>query len=316
MRTTLVLCPVIALAAFAIAALARCEEPSRGSRPTAQASATQVALVPPAPAPIVAPVPSREEPPSADATETPTAPAARPFYDGLPAFADTPEGAFGRMKLGILAKDVAILRDATTVTDEKALQEILAAEPLLSAEVTSVEASGDQAKLEVTCQGQMALTMGASRVDGRWKIDPSLFREGTQCRDCMNNLRQLGTYIVMWVCKFGEETRYPGPGPGLFLDLFRQPTPEEAIARGGEAMVHCAADGGGFSPERVLAGDPTCMSYECTSQVLTDAMDPCAPIAWDRTAAHGGHRNVLFFSGSVALITEAEFLDLISRYGR
>ncbi|GEM_PF-6948841 len=316
MRTTLVLCPVIALVALALAALTRSEEPVRNGRPTAPTVAAQATVAPPAPAAVAQEVPSPVERPVADEPEAPTAPA-RPFYDEMPAFADTPQGAFGRMKLGILAKDPAILRDATTITDDKTIQEILAAQPLLSAEIASVELSGDQATLEVTCPHHPDITMAASRIDGRWKIDPSLFREQTQCRDCVNNLRQLGTYLVMWCSKFGEDRTYTGPGPNLFLDLFSQPTPEQAIARGCAELVHCQVSDPNFSPERVMAGDPSAMSYECTSQQISDgSTDPMAPIAWDRAPVHDGHRNVLYFCGAVSTVTEAEFIELIGRFGR
>lgn len=324
MRTALVLCPLIVLAALAIAALARSEEPAHAARPAAAVKATvaevpSLATRPTAPLAgpacwVAAEVPSPAERP--EAARPANAPA-RPFYEAMPAFADSPEGAFARLKLGILAKDEAVLREATTVTDEAELKEMLAEQKLLAVEVGSVEIAGDKATLRVTFQGREGIPMGAVRIDGKWKIDPAAFRAETQCRDCMNNLRQLGTYIVMWCSKYGKDTLYPGPGPNLFFDLFTKPSPGAAIARGGEGMLLCHASGERNTPEGIQRGDIDCMSYECTSQKVEDGVThPEAPIAWDRAPVHGGKRNVLFFAGNVSTMDETKFQALLAKYGR
>lgn len=327
MRTALVLCPLIVLAALSLAALgdraitahARSEESSHATRtaPTVKATVADVpSVASPSTAPAATEIPSPADRPVVVGEKPPDAPA-RPFYAEVPAFANSPEGAFARAKLGILAKDEAILREATTVTDEKELKEILGNQKLLSLDIGSIEIAGDKATLHVTFEGREGITLEAVRVDGKWKIDPAAARAEAECRDCVNNLRQLGTYIVMWVSRYGEDRLYPGPGPDLFFDLFTKPTPEQSIMQGSEALLLCRASGETNTPEGVRAGDLTCTSYECISQKLADGVtDPQQPVAWDKRPVHSGKRNVLFFSGSVSTMDEAEFQALLAKFGR
>jgi|GEM_PF-1962466 len=126
-------------------------------------------------------------------------------------------------------------------------------------------------------------------------------------RVCVNNLQLIGSYIVMWVSRFGNDRDYPGPGAKLFADLVGNPDRKRAIARGREDLLVCPCCGDDEALEKVKGGDYDAGGYEVTELVISDAIThPEDPIVWDRKAAHAGKRNVLLFSGSVVQMTDEE----------
>ena len=193
--------------------------------------------------------------------------------------------------------------------------------PLFMAEVHSSIKEEDSAWIWLDAYGTRIGEFSCVRKEGVWRVvltqGLAMMRADVSLHDCMNNLRQLGTYIVMWCCKYGSDRDYPGPGIKLVLDLFSHPDPATALLRGGEGILLCKATYDENTAESVQKGDPHCTSYEITETKLSDAETaPDTPIVWDKQPVHDGKRNVLFFSGEVKLIPEGEFQALRERFAK
>ncbi len=132
---------------------------------------------------------------------------------------------------------------------------------------------------------------------------PSLARaRGGHARlDCRTNLRQLGTYAVMYACKYGSDESYPpAPGHGFLDTLFRVPTPETAIASGRDDVASCTV-------VWCRTGRSSFDYREPRVRIVDGLTNPMQPIACDRPTNHDPSGqddiNVLLFSGSVATAT-------------
>lgn len=230
-------------------------------------------------------------------------------------FENTPAGAFQKLRFAIGTANVDLLRECTVgMTDEMAADMKKKAKPdggmaLLTLKSCTID--GDKAEVTADMVGEETV-FTAIRDGGTWKIDMAAIQEAARLRnadrDCVNNLRQLGTYIVMYVCKYGNDRDYSGPGQKLFSDIFTLPSPKEAIARGNEGLLICRKSAAKDALEQLKKGNFDAMSYECVEEKISDGVtQPQWPIAWDKTPCHDGKRNVLFFSGSVQSMTEEEF---------
>ncbi len=231
-------------------------------------------------------------------------------------FENTPEGAFQKMKFAYSTANVDLLRECSVGISDEAAAEAKKTKgkpdasfaPLV---VTGCKMDGDKAKVTTGANGKVTIFQ-AVRDAGVWKIDLANVQNAPRAQnadlDCVNNLRQLGTYIVMYVGKFGSDRYYPGPGQRLFSDLFTLPTPERAIGVGSEKLLICMKTAAKDALEQIKKGNFDAMSYECTEEQVSDGITwPHWPIAWDKTPCHDGKRNVLFFSGSVSSMTEEDF---------
>ncbi len=151
----------------------------------------------------------------------------------------------------------------------------------------------------VEADSVVAAEMKAAGVDARKPPNPD--------RACVDNLSEFGSYIWFWMCKFGNDRVYPGPGTKLFGDLLGRPDRKRGVLRGREALLVCPFCGDDDALEKVKGGDYEAGGYEVTELVITDATThPEDPIVWDKKAAHAGKRNVLLFSGSVVQMTDEE----------
>lgn len=238
-------------------------------------------------------------------------------------FDNTPEGAFQKMKLAVAGCDANLLRECVVGMDDAGFEKMTKRErwdvafgrlPLKGCHV-----DGDKATIETAAEGR-AFALAAVRDDGVWKIDMASLRNipisnSARDSDCVNNLRMLGTYIVMYVSKYGNDRDFPGPGQRLLSDLFTLPDAPRAIGRGVEVILTCKRAGDEGALDRLKNGEWDAMSYECWEGQVSDARTPPdAPIAWDKTPCHDGKRNVLFFSGSVSRMTEEELGAALQRH--
>ncbi len=129
-------------------------------------------------------------------------------------------------------------------------------------------------------------------------------RKSAKKRDCTNNLRQIGTYVVMYVSKFGQDRSYPpATGVGFFNTLRNTPSAAVAIARGSDGLFVCKVYGTAASPTAVdYLGPGAAMGGG--SPISDGRTQPQWPIGRDRTNNHDVNgqddMNVLFFAGSVS----------------
>lgn len=240
-------------------------------------------------------------------------------------FENTPEGVFRKYRLALLTQDASLLREALVEDPNLHLDAYVKLDhPLLSLVTGEVKASapeGDHASVWVEAKGKKQGEMPCLRKDGVWRLDlmQGLIKARGEAirRDCVNNLRQLGTYMVMWTCKYGNDRIWPGPGLKLVVDLFAHPDPASAICRGNKDLFLCKATTDTNTAESVQKGDPDCTSYEITETKMSDAeTTPDTPIMWDKTPVHDGWRNVLFFSGAVKTVHEEDFQALMKKFGK
>lgn len=265
-------------------------------------------------------------------------------------FENSPEGVYRKFQAAFVAGDVAMAKECVTSGNEttwEGFREVQGSQGLaLLARMRLVgcKTDGDDSTLTVAYLGDKpAIDLQARRVDGAWRLDlgddewlmpltarlmatwaPEMVkrldeaRGRAKSRDCINNLRQLGTYTVMYVSKYGSDRDYSGPGTRLFTDLFNLPTQKEAIARGNHGLLLCKANGDTWNEEREAAlknDDPACMSYECIDVKISEGTtQPQWPIAWDKKPHPDGKRNVLFFSGSASEMTEEEFQQALQEW--
>ncbi len=237
-------------------------------------------------------------------------------------FDDTPEGAFQRLRMALLRRDEALLRECAIlppgVTPEKALGSAKGLWRTFMSQVTKTKVEGDRATLTVMNVRSEPDSIPCVRQDGVWKIDltaGTVVAKGSAERDCLNNLRLIGTFMVMWCVKYGDDRTYPGPGMKLVTDLFAHPKAATAICRGNEGLLLCKASTEKNTPESVRRGDPDCTSYGITETPLSDATtSPDTPIMWDKSPVHDGKRNVLYFSGAAEALTEEEFQALMKKF--
>ena len=232
-------------------------------------------------------------------------------------FENTPEGAFAKMRFVLATGSVSLLRECVTGVPEEdfaKLEKELKKPDLLQAlkgELKSCKVDGDKATLVVSSGRDSERDMQAVKVDGVWRIDLSEMRRAPRSTSCVNNLRQLGVYMVMYISKYGSDRDYSGPGVKLFTDIANLPTPEQAIMKGNEGLLICPESGDKLDIDLIRKDDPACTSYECIEVQISDGTtQPQVPIAWDKKPCHDGKRNVLFFSGSVQSMTEEEFQAL------
>lgn len=116
-------------------------------------------------------------------------------------------------------------------------------------------------------------------------------------RDCLNNLRQLGVYVAVYVSKYGSDREYP-PAPGCgFLDTLRRvPDERTALASAQHGLFVCKVYGS--------APGPNTLDYRQPNWSVVQRLDLAKrPIACDRTNNHDvnaeGDMNVLLLDGSV-----------------
>jgi len=164
MKRWLMLCPVIVVLCLATRAVSRTQDRPTIARPEAPTSPpTRASAV----APSVAPLPAAAEAPR----PAPAAEAPRPRFEALPAFGNTPEGAFARVKLGVMTHDETVLRDATTGLSDPQIEVLKGASTLLLLEVQGCDAGGDEATLHVQAPGENPRDLRAVRIDDAWRID-------------------------------------------------------------------------------------------------------------------------------------------------
>ena len=131
----------------------------------------------------------------------------------------------------------------------------------------------------------------------------SAARLSAKKRDCTNNLRQLGTYTIMYVTRYGSDRHYPpAAGEGFFNTLRNTPNASQAIARGSDGLFVCKAHGTRPSSTALDYREP---GSGLPGRRVSDALtQPQWPIACDRTNNHSvdgtDDINILFFSGSVS----------------
>ncbi len=128
-------------------------------------------------------------------------------------------------------------------------------------------------------------------------------RKSAKKRDCTNNLRQLGTYVIMYVSKLGSDRNYPPAGAVAFFNTLRNiPTVTTSIAAGNDGLFVCKVYGTAPSPTNLDYCQP---SAGIPGGRVSDGLtQPQWPIARDRTNNHDingtDDMNVLYFSGSVS----------------
>lgn len=125
-------------------------------------------------------------------------------------------------------------------------------------------------------------------------------------RDCIGNFRQLGTYVVMYVTKYGSDRFYPpAAGEGFWNTLRNIPSPTKAMSRGNDGLFICKVLGTRPSPTALDYREPgPGMPFGRLADGLTQ---PQWPIGCDRPTNHDPSGqddiNVLYFSGSVSAAT-------------
>lgn len=159
-------------------------------------------------------------------------------------FPNTPEGAFRKFRLAVLLSDQALLKECCANLDDASLRDLLersTQDPseILSAKLKSVEVDGDNATLHIVPEGGPDQPLPAVRDGGAWKLDLGGRRDQSMEMICLNNLKQLGVYMVMWVRMNGHDRTYPGPGVKLFQDLYCVPDGMTDIT-GGDLSSSCA----------------------------------------------------------------------------
>lgn len=240
-------------------------------------------------------------------------------------FENSPQGAFAKFRMALLNEDLALLKEAVVDDPNMDLEAYLKKDhgllPLFMMAVKGSEPEGDRALVWLEKNGKKHGEMPCVLRDGVWRLDLAQglakARASLLQRDCVNNLRQLGTYTVMWTSKYGNDRIWPGPGMKLVVDLFAHPDPATAICRGNKDLLLCKATTDKNTAESVQQGAPDCTSYEITDKKMSDAeTTPDTPIMWDKAPVHDGQRNVLFFSGAVKTVPEEEFQALMKKFGK
>ncbi|MDQ7779013.1 MAG: hypothetical protein RDV41_04815 [Planctomycetota bacterium] len=126
-------------------------------------------------------------------------------------------------------------------------------------------------------------------------------------RSCAENLRQLGTYLDLYVNKYGCESAYPTQGSDPnFLNYLREiPNTSAAVASGKHELFVCPVLGTNPGPVALDYRYPRRMSFH-------DTPPRDMPLACDRATNHDpegqGDINVLLFDGSVTTATPKDHL--------
>lgn len=119
-------------------------------------------------------------------------------------------------------------------------------------------------------------------------------------RDCNNHLRQVDSFITMYVTRGGAGGGYPpARGMGYFETLTSVPTPSRAVAGGCETLFCCMV----LRREHLPV-----MDFREPIERLSPTATPAGrPVLCDRPTNHdpGGEDdiNVLYFSGCVTAVS-------------
>lgn len=125
-------------------------------------------------------------------------------------------------------------------------------------------------------------------------------RKAAKKRDCTNNLKQLGTTLLLYVDRLGSGRSYPASPGGAFWNVLRTlPTPATSVAYDQDGLFVCKV--AGTNP------GPTAIDYRGPAPGQTfpvnESLGSSRAIASDRPTNHNATGtedvNVLFFDGHV-----------------
>ena len=117
-------------------------------------------------------------------------------------------------------------------------------------------AAMSNARGSIRLRDLLAIVLVMSLVAGILLPVLSATRRKGRTRSCTNNLRQLGTYLVMYVSKFNHRAYPPAAGEG-FLDTLRNtPNTAQAIVRGNDGLFVCKVRGTRASPTALDYREP------------------------------------------------------------
>lgn len=233
-------------------------------------------------------------------------------------FENSPEGLLSKLRFALATKDIDLMKECLPDEEEEALEHTWQDEEFwYTCKLMSCKVDGDRAVLEISRGDARVWRYTVVRREGNWQFDDELARQAEsiqKTRDCSNNLKQVGLFLVMYVSKFGSDQVYPEPGE-LLTTLFTLPTPVQAVGAGCELLLPCRESDETNTPESVSKRDPAATSYESIVLPISNGTPPGSPIVWDKKPCHIGMRNVLFFDGHVETLAEDEFQRRARRCG-
>ena len=123
-------------------------------------------------------------------------------------------------------------------------------------------------------------------------------RKTARKKDCLNNLKQLGTAMYLYQDQKGSGKAFPNALGQAFWNAFRQlPTPGTSLLPDSDRLFMCTLTGNAASP---LACD-----YRGPAYYVTESTSPNMAIGADRDTNHSPAGtedvNVLMFDGHVEL---------------
>ncbi|MDQ7779800.1 MAG: hypothetical protein RDV41_08830 [Planctomycetota bacterium] len=120
--------------------------------------------------------------------------------------------------------------------------------------------------------------------------------EEARWKDCSNNFKQIGLYLVLWVSKYGQEKYYPSADP--------EGAVRQMLETDADKLLQCTCSG---TPHK----------YTFVPDLPKNAMDVLPPmciVAHESQPNRKGCRHVLFMDGHVERLDEAGFQQMMARH--
>lgn len=123
---------------------------------------------------------------------------------------------------------------------------------------------------------------------------------GGKKRDCVNNLKQLGTSMLLYVDRFGSGKSYPRGSGSAFWDALRNvPTPATSILLDNDGLFVCKMKGTNPSQTAMDYTGPRASWFPPADELKAASRLIAADLPTNHDPGGKGDINVLFFDGHV-----------------
>lgn len=217
--------------------------------------------------------------------------------------ADSPAGAFMKVKIGIASEDVRLLKENLLGFDGTGPRDAGAALRTLQAQLVKVDRDSDTKATLVLQMGNGLVELPCEVDGGHWKVDIRFYRDQQVAQASRQVLVDLGTRIKKYFEKRGKA---PRSGDDLWTDLKDAGLLEVRL-------LNTPRDAEKATPEEFDRAEWGKSAFRVTRDALALDLPAGKPVLWEKNARNG-KRLVLYASGLVVELDPEPFDTAIEKY--